>query len=135
MVKQLTREVDIMEKLVEKLISLKNGYMERFAKKHKYMAKGIWKFAGEKDYGLQILDEDGAVKEEYTLHTDKMKITGYDIGIGKAKLTSRVKESVLEEMITKAEGYEKHPHLYTFKMMPDVMKHVFKGDLRYGKKK
>ena len=110
-----------------------NGY-EVFREKYPKLCDFIWKYAKQKNFGVQFLDDDGNVTEEYTLYTNNLEIADYDEGLIDCDMVVALSESYAEQFIDQFDDFDSAGELLLrgLKYVPKIVKGLVDGDLRFS---
>lgn len=120
-----------MASLIERVVEDYNFMMSEVDKKHPWCYKLRKKFACNKRYGFQILDEEGSVLEEYTiLLAEEPYINSYEAGVKDVCMTKGVKVSALESFLDNKDEFIKNP----IKTWLKNLKYLLDGSVTLGKK-
>ncbi len=123
--------------MIDDLIEMKNNGYEIFREKYPKLCDFVWKYATDKNFGVQFMDDDGNVTDEYTLYTNNLLISGYDEGLIDCDLVVALSESYAQEFIGQFEDLDGAGDLLLrgLKYTPKIMKGILRKEFRFGEKK
>jgi len=123
-----------MKSLIDRLIDFDNEIIKVFEEKHPRLLNLCFKIYKGKKFGYQFMDESGNIKGEYTVKFDDNRITYKKGKIGKVYMTTRIKESFVEDTLENyGDRFLNKPLLTLPGYMVKSFSAVIKGDIKLGK--